>query len=73
MLAQRGLVRLDDDDDDARVRLVSITEEGARALVGALERWRAVQDLIEARFGAQRLAAPFLDALDGRRDLVAGR
>ena len=67
VLEQRGLVRFVEDDEDARVRLVALTQEGSRALVSALAHWREVQDSVEAQFGDQRLRALYgeLDALLG--------
>ncbi len=57
VLEQRGLVRTAASDDDARVRMVSLTEEGARALSGALERWEHVQQTVQEQFGGARLRA----------------
>jgi DNA-binding MarR family transcriptional regulator len=57
VLEQRGLIRTEEDEDDARVRMVSLTPEGADVLVGALAHWDAVQKVVEERFGSQRLQA----------------
>jgi DNA-binding MarR family transcriptional regulator len=57
VLEQRGLIRTTEDEDDARVRMVSITPEGARLLPGALECWEEVQNVVEERFGESRLKA----------------
>jgi DNA-binding MarR family transcriptional regulator len=57
VLAQRGLVAIGTDPDDARVRVVSITAEGERVLAAALERWERVQRTVEERFGEERLRA----------------
>jgi DNA-binding MarR family transcriptional regulator len=57
VLEQRGLIRTEEDADDARVRMVSLTTEGADVLSGALAHWEAVQDLVEDRFGGSRLQA----------------
>jgi DNA-binding MarR family transcriptional regulator len=55
VLEQRGLIRAEEDDDDARVRMVSLTPEGADVLSGALARWEEVQNVVEERFGGARL------------------
>lgn len=59
VLEQRGLVRTAAHEDDARVRMVSLTEQGARALSGALERWEQVQQTVQEQFGGPRLRALF--------------
>jgi DNA-binding MarR family transcriptional regulator len=65
LLEQRGLVTTAPHPDDARVRIVSLTPEGADELSGALARWERVQERVEERFGADRLRALYeeLDAL----------
>jgi DNA-binding MarR family transcriptional regulator len=65
VLAARGFVRTAEHEDDARMRIVSLTPEGSQALSGALARWREVQAGVEERFGAERLRALYgeLDAL----------
>jgi DNA-binding MarR family transcriptional regulator len=65
VLEQRGLVRTVAATDDARVRLASLTADGADVLSGALARWREVQAGVAARFGEDRLRALFdeLEAL----------
>lgn len=57
VLEARGLIRTYEDEDDARVRMVSVTLEGSTMLTGALERWAQVQDFVEERFGRDRLKA----------------
>src|SRR3954449_2855798 len=47
VLEQRGLIRTEEDDDDARVRMVSITPEGADVLASALVCWEDVQNVVE--------------------------
>jgi hypothetical protein len=37
--------------------MVSLTSDGARLLSGALARWGDVQNLVEERFGGERLRA----------------
>lgn len=57
LLEERGLVRITEHEEDARVRMVSLTPEGARVLSEALVRWQEVQHGVEERFGAERLQA----------------
>lgn len=57
VLEQRGLVSTREHEDDARVRIVSITAEGSRVLAGTLARWEQVQSKVEQRFGRERLRA----------------
>ena len=61
VLEDRGLVGVAPDGEDARVRLVSLTDAGARALAGALDAWKHVQDVVEAQFGGARLQALYGD------------
>lgn len=42
-LEDRGLIRIDERGENARVRMVSLTLEGSRVLTGALARWQAKQ------------------------------
>lgn len=67
VLERRGLVSFAVDDEDARVRLVSLTEKGSRVLVSALARWQEVQESVQAQFGDQRLRT-----LYGELDTLAG-
>jgi DNA-binding MarR family transcriptional regulator len=57
VLEQRGLVTAATDDQDARVRLISITPAGRAALSDGLRRWQQVHAGVEQRFGRERLAA----------------
>ena len=57
VLEDRGLIRTYEADDDARVRMVSMTLEGSTVLTAALERWEQVQERVESRFGRDRLKA----------------
>ena len=57
VLEQRGLIRISDSDDDARVRMVSLTLEGSSVLSGALARWQEMQIVVEEHFGRDRLRA----------------
>ena len=57
VLEQRGLVRTSAQEGDARMRIVSITPQGSRALSSALARWEQVQEQVEQQFGRERLRA----------------
>ncbi len=57
VLEDRGLIRTYEHEEDARVRMVSMTLEGSAMLTGALERWAKVQEFVEERFGRERLVA----------------
>ncbi|MDP2709680.1 MAG: MarR family winged helix-turn-helix transcriptional regulator [Solirubrobacteraceae bacterium] len=57
VLEDRRLVRTAEYEDDARVRMVSLTLEGSTVLTGALAQWREVQQVVEAQFGRDRLRA----------------
>jgi DNA-binding MarR family transcriptional regulator len=65
VLEARGLVRTSESEDDARVRMVSLTLEGSDVLSDALQRWDQMQRMVEERFGRERLAALYseLEAL----------
>ena len=77
MLEERGLVRTSEHDDDARVRMVSLTLEGSRRAGGALTRWEEIQAVVEERFGRDRLArcttSSRRSATSSRRSAGAGR
>jgi DNA-binding MarR family transcriptional regulator len=70
VLEGRGLVRTSESEDDARVRMVSLTLQGADVLSDALLRWEQMQRLVEERFGRERLAALYSE-LDALSDAVA--
>jgi DNA-binding MarR family transcriptional regulator len=57
VLEKRGLIRIVEREDDARVRMVSLTRAGADVLSGALARWEEMQNVVEERFGRPRLEA----------------
>jgi DNA-binding MarR family transcriptional regulator len=57
VLGDRGLVRITHYEEDARVRMVSLTPEGSRILAGAVELLQAVQHSAVARFGRPHLQA----------------
>jgi DNA-binding MarR family transcriptional regulator len=57
VLEQAGLVTTVADATDARVRLVALTDAGARLLADALVIWRELQVELEREFGAPRLRA----------------
>jgi len=65
VLEARGRVRTSESEDDARVRMVSLTLEGSDVLSDALQRWDQMQRTVEERFGRERLAALYseLEAL----------
>lgn len=67
VLEARGLVDSAVHDDDARVRLVSLTGDGHETLAAALKRWQDAQRAVEERFGRRRLQALYgeLEALSG--------
>jgi DNA-binding MarR family transcriptional regulator len=66
VLEERGLIRTYRDEDDPRVRMVSLTKEGLRALSGALACWNEAQSVVEDHFGRDRLKGLYkeLQALD---------
>jgi DNA-binding MarR family transcriptional regulator len=65
VLEARGLVRTCESDDDARVRMVSLTLAGSDVLASALTRWEEMQAVVEERFGRERLQSLYgeLEAL----------
>jgi DNA-binding MarR family transcriptional regulator len=69
VLEERGLVGTAEREDDARVRMVSLTPAGSEALTDALARWKAVQARVEERFGTDRLRALYAE-LDALADAV---
>jgi len=71
VLEGRRLIRIVEHEDDARVRMVSLTRSGARVLSGALDRWAQLQDVVEERFGRPRLEALY-DELVALSDAVSG-
>jgi DNA-binding MarR family transcriptional regulator len=69
VLEKRGLIRMTEDLDDARVRMVSLTPDGEQVLSGALACWEGVQDVVEERFGKERLRALY-DELAALADAI---
>ena len=69
VLEHRGLVEMGEREDDARVRMVSLTPSGSAALTGALARWEDVQRAVETGFGEQRLRALY-DELAALSEIV---
>ena len=64
ILERRGLVTVGGVQQDGRMRMVSITDEGLRVLAHALELWRVEQsDVVEA-FGEARLRGLLGDLSD---------
>lgn len=72
VLEGRGLISIVEHDGDARVRMVSLTREGARVLSDALGYWREMQNVVEERFGRRRLEALY-DELVALADVVGAR
>lgn len=67
--AMCACIRTSESADDARVRMVSLTLEGAAVLATALERWEAMQIVVEERFGRARLSALYGE-LEALRDVI---
>ena len=61
VLEQRGLGAIVEHDDDARMRMLSLTPQGSSVLSAALERWSAVHEQVQARFGSERLQALYAE------------
>jgi DNA-binding MarR family transcriptional regulator len=57
LLAENGWVRTKLDDDDARLHLVTITDQGRAVAQRALPAWREAQSNVAAAFGATGVAA----------------
>ena len=55
-LERRGLVEIQRDEQDARVRRIVLTEAGRAVLAEAVDRWRAANDAAVARLGGTDLA-----------------
>jgi DNA-binding MarR family transcriptional regulator len=72
VLEKRGLIRITEHEGDARVRMVSLTRDGARVLSGALAHWGAMQNVVEERFGRPRLEALY-DELVALSDVVSAQ
>jgi DNA-binding MarR family transcriptional regulator len=72
VLEGRGLISIVEHGGDARVRMVSLTHEGARVLSDALGYWRKMQNVVEERFGRRRLEALY-DELGALSDVVGAR
>lgn len=56
-LAQRGLVQIQPDAKDKRVRRVALTESGGSLLADAIERWRTVNEHLSGAFSPEGLDA----------------
>jgi DNA-binding MarR family transcriptional regulator len=68
-LERDGLVRIEE-DDDRRVRLVSLTDEGRSTIEGAITAWRGAQAGVREAFGPERLHA-LLTELRAFREAIA--
>jgi DNA-binding MarR family transcriptional regulator len=55
LLEARGLVTMSVDEDDARMRMEALTQDGSKALAQALQLWQGVQGATEEEFGRPRL------------------
>jgi DNA-binding MarR family transcriptional regulator len=64
ILEGRGLVTVGGAQQDGRMRMVSITDEGLGVLAHALELWRAEQDDVVEAFGEARLRGLLGDLSD---------
>ena len=53
-LTRDGLVRIEADPNDGRVRRLALTKKGHGALLAALPIWRATHDALEAELEAVR-------------------
>jgi DNA-binding MarR family transcriptional regulator len=67
-LQERGAVKDAIDPDDARVRLVLITDKGQRELAKAIPLWRQAQEQVESALGSK----PMRD-LNGLLDLSVAK
>lgn len=56
-LERDGLLAIGPDPNDRRSRLLSLTPKGEARLAAARPLWRAAQEDLEARFGAERTQA----------------
>jgi DNA-binding MarR family transcriptional regulator len=54
IMEKRGLVKIRP-GEDRRTRKVALTPFGESTLANAMPHWRAAQDMVEERFGAERL------------------
>jgi DNA-binding MarR family transcriptional regulator len=57
LLEKAGLVALDENSEDQRERLVSLTREGSKRLEQALSAWDAAQEKVKRGLGKPSLAA----------------
>lgn len=64
LLMAAGLVRDGRDEDDHRVRTISLTVAGRKRLIRAMPEWRKAQDRVEAALGTEAMLA-----LNGLLDL----
>ncbi len=70
-LVRKGFVRIDQDEDQ-RVRRISLTDAGRNSLSEALPNWRKAQSRIVEKLGHERWSG-FLDDLTETVARVQGR
>jgi DNA-binding MarR family transcriptional regulator len=65
VLERRRLLTVRRDHDDSRVKLVALTSAGRSLLAKCVERWRAANDAMRIRVGADELSSLYanLDAI----------
>jgi DNA-binding MarR family transcriptional regulator len=56
-LEREGLIEFELDEDDARVHLLILTEQGKRVYEQAKKAWRDAHDEVERKFGKERTTA----------------
>ena len=56
-LEREGLVKFELDEDDARVRLLTLTKQGKHVYERARKAWRDAHDEVERKFGKERTTA----------------
>src|SRR5215510_13974896 len=56
-LERRGLLTVRRDDEDSRVKLVTLTSAGRSLLAKCVERWQAANEAVRSRVGASGLSS----------------
>jgi DNA-binding MarR family transcriptional regulator len=69
LLERRGLLAVRRDDNDSRVKLVTLTSAGRSLLAKCVERWQAANDAMRTRVSANELGSLYanLDAIASPR------